>query len=73
MQEHKASIAQATLLSYMEIQSEERWCAGWLSDLHIALLGDESYEWLVEASGGWFVYRDEFVSGTLSDLRLHAA
>ena len=46
--------AQKALIGYMEGQSELRWAAGWLSDLHTALLGDEAYEWLVEAAGGTF-------------------
>jgi len=46
--------AQKALIGYMEGQSEARWCAGWLSDLETALLGDEAYEWLVEAAGGTF-------------------
>jgi hypothetical protein len=63
---------QKALYAYMENQSEDRWCAGWLSDLHLALLGDEAYEWLVTAAGGWFDRREQFVPGTVKDLeRMH--
>jgi hypothetical protein len=61
--------AQKALYAYMEHESEDLWCAGWLRDLHSELLGDDAYEWLVEAAGGWFDGREVFVEGTLTELR----
>jgi len=65
----KVTPQQGALLGYMQGESEARWCAGWLIDLHTALLGDKAYEWLVEEAGGWFTYTDEWHEGTLADLR----
>lgn len=75
------SPAQMALLGYMEGASEERWCAGWLSDLHLALLGDPAYEWLVGQSGGYWQYGGagspnvngrllDFVDSTLEELKI---
>lgn len=44
------------LLNYMEHASEDRWCAGWLTDLETALLGDSAYESLVRELGGYWVW-----------------
>lgn len=63
------SPAQKALAGYMAGESEARWCAGWLDHLHFELLGDDAYEWLVEAAGGWFTYYNEFVPGTFTELR----
>lgn len=46
----------------MEHQSEERWCAGWLIDLHTALKGDKTYEWLVVQAGGYWKWPEKEVS-----------
>lgn len=44
------------LLRYMEYESEEIWCAGWLTGLESALLGDVIYETLVREAGGFWVW-----------------
>lgn len=61
--------ARKALLRYMEGESELRWCAGWLLDLHVALLGDPAYEWLVLQAGGWFTSDDVFITGNLTELK----
>lgn len=62
---------QKALLVYMEYLSEDRWAAGWQRDLHVILLGDDTYEWLVSTAGGWFTghWPTEFVPGTLDELK----
>lgn len=61
--------ARDALLAYMLWSSEERWAAGWMTGLHLSLLGDKAYEWLVDEAGGWWTSDTRFQTGTLDRLR----
>ena len=61
--------AREMLWVYMRNQSRDRWSAGWFDNLHMALLGDACYEWLVDAVGGWWQSTFRFVPGTVKDLK----
>ena len=64
------------LMGYMKWWSEERYCAGWLVDLHHALAraDDPAFDWLVEQAGGWWWWPEgadgvAFQPGSLDELR----
>ncbi len=76
--------ARAALLTYMRSVSEDRWAAGWYSDLEYAIagLGDgfdsSAFHWLVDRAGGWWAWDDGhigklFVEGSYKDLLRQAA
>jgi hypothetical protein len=53
--------AKKALLSYMEWRSEERYCAGWLHNLHIEIFErDEVAQWLRKKAGGYWKWNDEW-------------
>lgn len=54
------------LLVFMEAESESRWCAGWLHDLHLELKGDPAYDWLVEQAGGYWTWAGEGEEGAVN-------
>jgi hypothetical protein len=66
--------ARKALLVYMEWWSENTHCAGWLEELAdvMAIKGfnDETntFKWLVEEAGGWFIYDKKFIPGTFQEL-----
>lgn len=61
--------ARKALLRYMEWESEERWCAGWLTDLeHIlwdeVITGkDDVLRELAEDARGWWTWDDAAEDG----------
>ena len=67
--------AALALVGYMKWFTEERWCAGWLNGLRVAMarLDDPGYKWLVRQAGGWWWWAEgahdvSFQSGSLADL-----
>jgi hypothetical protein len=69
-QKNNIEQARKALLAYMEKWSEDKYCAGWLNNLAdiITEEDDKTFEWLVEESGGWYIYDKKFITGTFQDL-----
>jgi hypothetical protein len=67
--------AQEALLAYMEWWSEETYCAGWLVNLPDTMARAEikAFRFLVEKSGGWYIHKKKFISGTYKDLLANGA